>query len=65
MTLNKDKVTTVAGVIGAAFMAAQPVLNGLNAEVTSNDIVKIVMAIAVAVIGYFTGKTPEGKVIPK
>lgn len=57
--MNADKVTTIVGAIGAASMAAQPVLNGVQGSLKTGDWLSLLTAIAIAVVSWFTGKTPK------
>lgn len=55
--MNKDRITTIVGAIGAAAAAAQPVLDATEGgALHTNDYLQLVMAVAFAVIGWFTGK---------
>jgi hypothetical protein len=63
--INKDTITNVAGLIGAVALAVQPVIDGTNGVFNSNDTSKLVLAVMVAIIGWYTGKQPNGDKIPK
>lgn len=55
--LNKDKVTTILGVVGAGIMAAQPILTGVQTQsLHSNDWLQLGTAVAFSLLGYFTNK---------
>ena len=55
--MKADQITTIVGAIGAASAAAQPVLSAAGgASLHTNDYLQLVMAVAFAVIGWFTGK---------
>jgi hypothetical protein len=62
MTANKNVITTVVGVIGAVATATQPVLDMTQAASLDNKgIAQLFMAIAFAVIGFFTGRPQAEK----
>lgn len=54
--MTKDTITTVVGSIGAAVVAAQPVLNGVQGSLHTQDYMQLVLAICVSVFSYFTNK---------
>ena len=57
MTVNKDLITTVVGVIGAAAGASAPIIGATQgAALDSKGILQLVMAIAFGIIGFFTGR---------
>ena len=57
MTVNKDLVTTIVGCIGAAVVAAKPVLDlAQGATMDLSTVAQLVMAITVGIIGFFTGR---------
>lgn len=62
MTVNKDLVTTVVGVIGAVAGAANPVLQATNTGTIDNQgITQLILSIVVAIIGFFTGRPQAEK----
>ena len=55
---KKDILTTVAGAVGAAAMAAQPVLQAAQGGSLHRDQwFQLASAIMLGVIGWFTGKS--------
>lgn len=55
--MNKDKVTTILGAVGAVAMAMNPVLGGVATGVLhSGDWFQIASAGIFALFGYFTNK---------
>ena len=57
MSVNKDLITTVVGVLGAVASASQPVVSLTQGNsMDTKGIAQLVMAIAFAVIGFFTGR---------
>jgi hypothetical protein len=63
--VNKDTITNIAGLIGAIALGVQPVIDGSQDTFTANDVSRLVLAVAVAVIGWYTGKNQDGTKIPK
>ena len=55
----KDILTTVAGIALVVFTAIQQYINGMAVDGTI-DWFKLVAAIVVAIVAYFTGKNPNG-----
>lgn len=54
--MDKDKVTTVLGAVGAAVTAAQPVMNGVAGSLHTQDYFQLVFAVIMAVFGFYTNK---------
>lgn len=55
--MDKDKLTTVVGGIGAAVTAAGPVLNGVQTgSLHQGDWIQLAMAVVFGVLGFFTNK---------
>lgn len=55
--MNKDKVTTLLGAVGAVAMAVNPVLGGVATGVLhGGDWLQIASAGIFALLGYFTNK---------
>ena len=54
--LNTDTVTTGIGLVLAAGTAAQPVLAGVAGSMHQGDWIQLVIAIGLAIQGYFTNK---------
>ena len=54
--MDKDKVTTVLGAIGAAVTAAQPVMNGVSGALHVQDYFQMAFAVIMAVFGFYTNK---------
>jgi len=54
--MNSDKITTTLGAIGAAVAAAQPVVNATQGSLHQEDYIQLVMAVIMAVFGFFTNK---------
>lgn len=52
----KDIATTIAGGIGAAAIAAQPIVEASQGNFTKPVVTQLIFAAALAVIGWFTGK---------
>jgi hypothetical protein len=63
--VNKDTITNIAGLIGAIALAVQPIMDGIKGDFDSTDISKLILAVTVAVLGWYSGKLPDGKTIPK
>lgn len=60
--MNKDKITTICGLVVAisgTILSLQPMGIAIPQGVITAALVA--GAIGTAVIGYFTGKTPDGK----
>ena len=54
--MNKDQITTIIGVIGAATMAAQPALNGAQGSLHAGDYTSLAAAVLFGVMGFFTNR---------
>ena len=54
--MDKDKVTTVLGAVGAAVTAAQPVMNGVAGSLHTQDYFQLAFAVVMAVFGFYTNK---------
>ena len=54
--MNGDKITTVLGASMAALTAAQPVVNAVQGSLHQQDYVQLIMAVVMAVFGFFTNK---------
>jgi hypothetical protein len=54
--MDKDKITTIVGAIGAAALAAEPVMNSVSGSLHSGDYFNLFSAIAFAVLGWFSNK---------
>lgn len=55
--MDKDKLTTLIGGIGAAVTAAQPVINGVSTgSLHQGDWFQLAMAVVFGVLGFFTNK---------
>jgi len=62
MSVNKDVVTTIAGVLGAVATAAQPVMEASQgASLNNQGIAQLVLAAVVAILGFFTGRPQSGQ----
>jgi len=57
--MNKDTLTTVLGGTMAALTAAQPVINAAQGSLHQQDYVSLLMAVVMAVFGFFTNKQPK------
>ena len=58
---DTDILTTVVGVVGAATMAASPVLNSVQpgSSMHPQDWTQLAAAVLFAVLGFFTNKKPK------
>jgi hypothetical protein len=65
ISANKDTITNIAGLVGAVALAVQPIMDSIKGDFDSTDISKLVLAVTVAVLGWYSGKLPDGKSIPK
>jgi hypothetical protein len=63
--VNKDSITTVAGIIGAIALAWTPIVDGMDSTFDTMDACRLVLAAMFAINGYYTGKQPNGDKIPK
>ncbi len=55
--MDKDKLTTILGGVGAAVTAAQPVINGVTTgSLHQQDYFQLVFAVIMGVFGFFTNK---------
>lgn len=54
--MNRDKLTTVLGAVGAAVTAAQPVINGISGSLHTQDYFQMAFAVIMAVFGFYTNK---------
>ena len=59
--MNADRVTTIVGAVGAASLAAQPVLNSVQGSLKTGDWLSLITAVAIAVVSWFTGKQPRSQ----
>lgn len=57
---NKDLATTIVGGVIAAATAAEPVINGMTSDFGTPDIIKLVIAVGMAVFGWLTNKPTVG-----
>lgn len=57
MTINKDKLTTVLGAIGAGVATVQPIVNSMsNQSLHTQDYVQLTMALLLGIFGWATNK---------
>lgn len=55
--MDKDRLTTIVGAVGAAAMAAGPVISGAtNQSLHTGDYTQLVAAVFMAILGFFTNK---------
>ena len=54
--ISKDLATTILGGVLAAGTAAQPVLNATQGSMHQGDYGQLVMAVVMALFGFFTNK---------
>ena len=55
--MNKDKLTTIIGAIGAIATAATPVVNSMqNSSLHSGDYLQLAVAASFGLLGFFSNK---------
>ncbi len=55
--MNKDKLTTLFGLLGAGLTAATPVINSMQSpSMHQSDYVQLGAALMFGLLGYFTNK---------
>jgi hypothetical protein len=59
--LTKNEITNLAAVIFSGMTSVQPIINAIEGAFTKKDVVQLCIAFSGGVIGYYTGKTFDGK----
>lgn len=57
--MNSDKITTIVGAVGAAAMAAQPALNGVQGSLHAQDYASLLSAVLFGILGFFSNRQKQ------